>query len=69
VLANLGALAAGPPVLATLLANILLLCLRAWSGSTDLIQSRRLFYLLDGMIAVAFVLFLVLVVIRFETLG
>ena len=69
MLATLGSLAAGPPVLATLLANVLLLSLRAWSGSTDLIQSRRLFYLLDGMIALAFVLFIVLVAVRFKTLG
>jgi hypothetical protein len=68
-MATLGALATAPAVLASILANVLLLTVRAWVGSLGLIHSRRLFYLLDGMIALAFVLFLVLVVLRFKTLG
>ena len=53
-MATLGALATAPAVLASILANVLLLTVRAWVGSLGLIHSRRLFYLLDGMIALAF---------------
>jgi hypothetical protein len=68
-MATVGVLGTVGPVLAALVANVLLLTVRAWAGSLGLIHSRRLFYLLDGMIGLAFVLFLVLVALRFKTLG
>ena len=61
-------LATAPPVLFALIANILLLTLRASAGSLGFIHSRRLFHLLDALIVLVFVVFIVLVVVRFKTL-
>ena len=61
-------LATAPPVLGVLIANVVLLTLRASAGSLGFIHSRRLFHLLDALIVLVFVVFIVLVVVRFKTL-
>jgi len=61
--------ATAPPVLITLVACVSLLGLRAWAAVTGLELSHRVFLLLDGAIAVLFVLFLGLVTLRFATGG
>jgi membrane protein DedA with SNARE-associated domain len=58
-----------PTVLGALIANVALLTLRAFAGSLGFIHSRKLFYLLDGMIVLVFLLFVVLIVVRFESFG
>lgn len=67
--ASAAALATAPAVLVTLIATILLLALRAWTQVTGLTLSRQVHRLLDGSIGALCVLFLILVVVRFITVG
>lgn len=56
-------------VLVTLLASVVLLSLRAWSGASGFKLTRRVSLMLDGAVVILLVLFLVLVVVRFKTVG
>jgi hypothetical protein len=67
--ASAAALATAPAVLVTLLAVLLLLALRAWTEITGLALTRHVRLLLGGTIGVLAVLFLVLVAVRFITVG
>jgi hypothetical protein len=58
-----------PAVLVTLLAVLVLLGLRAWCQTMGIVLARQVLHLLDGSIVVLGVLFLVLVGIRFVTIG
>jgi hypothetical protein len=69
LLADVGTLATAPPVLATLVACLVLLGLRAWSGTGGLALSRPVVRLINGGVFLLVALFAVLVVIRFETLA
>jgi hypothetical protein len=56
-------------VLVTLLAVLSLLGLRAWCQTMGIALSQYVLHLLDGAIVVLGILFLVLVTIRFITIG
>jgi hypothetical protein len=56
-------------VFALLASCVILLSLRAWGAATSVVLTPRVALLLDGAIAVIFVLFIVLVVVRFKTLA
>jgi len=63
------ALATAPAVLVSLVAVLLLLALRAWTQIAGLALTRQVRLLLDGTIGALAGLFLVLVVVRFITVG
>jgi len=63
------ALATAPAVLVVLVAVLLLLALRAWTQITGVTLTKQVFLLLDGTIGVLLVMFFVLVVVRFVTVG
>ncbi|HEV3212695.1 MAG TPA: hypothetical protein VGZ03_04790 [Acidimicrobiales bacterium] len=67
--ASAAALATAPAVLVTLVAALLLLALRAWTQISGLTLSQHVHRLLDGTIGALSVLFLLLVVVRFVTVG
>jgi hypothetical protein len=64
-----GALAGPPIVVVTLVACLILLAVRAWSGIVGLTLDRRLLLYVDGAIGIFFVLFIVFVIIRFKSLA
>ena len=63
------ATATSAAVLVTLIASVLMLAVRAWTRTTDYRMHRRVRFLIDGVIILIVTLFLVLVVVRFRTLG
>lgn len=63
------ALASAPAVFVTLVAAVILLALRTWCMATGLVLTRHVVLLLDGAIVALVVLFFVLVVARFTTVG
>jgi hypothetical protein len=67
--ASAGAVAGAPAVLVTLLAVLLLLVLRAWTQIVGLTLTRHVVLLLDGAIGALAALFVILVVVRFVTVG
>jgi len=69
VLASISALATAPAVLVTLLAALILLSLRAVTQIFGLPLAVRVSILLNGAIAVLACLFIVLVGVRFVTVG
>jgi hypothetical protein len=58
-----------PAGLVTMVAGVILLSLRAWCATTGVVLTRPVALLLDRAIAVLVVVFVVLVIIRFETLA
>jgi hypothetical protein len=68
-IASSSALDSAPAVLTPLVASVILLSIRAWSGATGAPLTRRVALLLDGVIVVVLVLFIILVYVRFRTLG
>jgi len=69
VFASGSALAAVPVVFIVLLSVLILLSVRAWCGVFDVLLSRQVTRLLDGSITFLFVLFIILVIVRFKTIG
>jgi hypothetical protein len=67
--ASSSALAAVPVVFVVLLSVLILLGVRAWCGVFDVILTRQVTRLLDGSIGFLFILFIVLVIVRFRTIG
>jgi hypothetical protein len=67
--ASSGSFATAPAVLATLVASVALLGLRAWFSTNESVISRRVAILLNGAITVLVVLFAFLVIVRFKTLA
>jgi hypothetical protein len=67
--ASAAALATAPAVLVTLLAALLLLGLRAWTQTMGLTLTRQVVLLLDAAIVTLSGLFIVLVAVRFITVG
>ena len=67
--ASAAALATAPAVLVTLVAVLVLLGLRAWTQLSGQTLTRQVHLLLDGTIGVLTALFLILVVVRFVTVG
>lgn len=66
---SFAALASAPAVLVTLVAELLLLGLRAWAITTRLVLTRQVHLLLDGTVVALGVMFLLLVFLRFVTVG
>lgn len=64
-----GALAGPPAVLVTLIAVLSLLAVRATVGILGLTITRRVAFYLDGAIGIFFVLFIFVVVSRFQYLA
>jgi hypothetical protein len=64
-----GALAGPPAVLVTMVACLVLLAVRAWTGTVGLPLTRRVALYVDGALAIFFVLFVVFVIIRFKSLA
>ena len=64
-----GALVGPPVVLVTMVACLILLAVRAWSGTVGLTLDRRLSLYIDGAIGIFFVLFMVFIIIRFTSLA
>jgi hypothetical protein len=62
-------LASAPAVLVTLVAELLLLALRAWVVTTRLALTRQVHLLLDGTVVALGLLFVLLVFLRFVTVG
>jgi hypothetical protein len=69
LLANASALGATQVVFVSLMAVIVLLCVRAVGHVLDVALSRLVSHMLDGSIVVLFCLFIILVIIRFKTVG
>lgn len=69
IIASAAALGAVPVAIVSLLAIVTLLCVRAVSGVMRVALSRVVSQLLDGSIVVLFLLYVVLVIIRFKTIG
>jgi hypothetical protein len=67
--ASAAALATAPAVLVLLVAVLLLLGLRAWTQITGLTLTRQVGLLVNSTIGVLSALFLILVVVRFVTVG
>jgi hypothetical protein len=63
------ALGAVPVVFVVLMSVIVLLAVRAWCGVFGVALTRQVIRLLNGSIGFLFVLFIVLVVVRFEAVG
>ena len=66
---SFAALGSAPAVLVTLVAELLLLALRAWSVTTRLLLTRQVHLLLDGAVVALGLLFVLLVFLRFVTVG
>jgi hypothetical protein len=64
-----GSLSSGAVIFVAMAASILLLCLRAWFGTTGIILNRRVTILLDGSTVLMVALFLLLVLFRFKALA
>jgi hypothetical protein len=69
VFASGAALSAVPVVFVALLSVVILLCVRAWGGVVGVKLTPLVTKLLDGSIALVFVLFVVVVIFRFTTIG
>lgn len=61
------AVASATALLVIIIASLVLLAIRAWSGTTGLVLTRRVSLLLNGSIVVLIVVFLLLVFVRFKT--
>jgi hypothetical protein len=66
IVAVSGALAGWPAVLATLIAVLSLLAIRATVGILGLTITRRVAFYVNGAIAIFFILFIFVVVTRFR---
>jgi hypothetical protein len=69
IVANATAIGASQVVLVVMLAVVTLLCVRALSHVVGATLSRAVSYMLDGSVVVLLLLFVVLVIIRFKTVG
>jgi hypothetical protein len=69
VFANTSAISAAPVVFVLFLAVVILLCVRATSRVMHLPLTRFVSQMLDGSTLVITILFFILVVIRFKTIG
>lgn len=69
IVASGAALSAVPVVFVALLSVVILLCVRAWGGVVGVKLTPLVTKLLDGSIALVFVLFIALVIFRFTTIG
>jgi hypothetical protein len=69
ILANIRALGAVPVVFVALVTVVILLCVRAVSALMRIPLSRSVSQTLDISIAALFVLFIVLVILRFTIIG
>ena len=69
IASSFATLASAPAVLVTLVAELLLLALRAWVVTTRLLLTRQVNLLLDGAVVALGLMFLLLVVLRFVTVG
>jgi hypothetical protein len=69
LLASVPALAAVPVVFVVLLSVVILLAVRAWCGVFAVVLTRQVTRLLDGSIWLLFLLFIALVIFRFEIIG
>lgn len=69
VASSFAALASAPAVLVTLVAELLLLALRAWVVTTQLVLTRQVRLLLDGAVVALGLMFVLLVFLRFVTVG
>jgi hypothetical protein len=58
-----------PVVFVTLMSIVVLLSVRAYCGVMGITLSRLASQLLDGSVAMLFLLFMVLVVVRFKIIG
>jgi hypothetical protein len=65
--ATQSALGAPAVVLVTLLACIVLLCVRAWAGVMGVALTRRVLALVNASVVALLVLLAVVIVIRFKT--
>jgi hypothetical protein len=68
ILADVAALSA-PVVFVALMSVLLLLGVRIFLGATGVALSRFASWLLDGSVVVLFLMFLVLVYVRFKIIG
>src|ERR1019366_3394050 len=69
IVARGAALSAVPVGFVALLSVVILLCVRAWGGVVGVKLTPLVTKLLDGSIALVFVLFVVVVIFRFTTIG
>jgi hypothetical protein len=69
IASSFATLASAPAVLVTLVAELLLLALRAWVVTTRLVLTRQVTLLLDGAVVALGGMFLLLVFLRFVTVG
>jgi hypothetical protein len=69
IVASATAIGAAQVVLVALLAVVTLLCVRALSRILRVPLSRTVSLLLEGSIVVLLLLFIVLVIVRFKTVG
>lgn len=69
IASSFATLASAPAVLVTLVAELLLLALRAWVVTTRLVLTRQVTLLLDGAVVALGLMFVVLVFLRFVTIG
>jgi hypothetical protein len=69
LLAGVGALASYQIVLVTLVACIVLLCVRTWLGVMGIVLFRRVTVLLNISVIVLLTSFLLVVILRFKTLA
>lgn len=69
IVANASAIGASQVVFVALLAVIILLCVRAVSNVMGVTLTRAVSHMLDGSIVFSFLLFIVLVIVRFKTVG
>lgn len=63
------AFTSSPVIFVSLLAVVILLCVRAWCGTMGVALSRLVWRMLDDSIVALFFLFLFLVVFRFKVIG
>jgi hypothetical protein len=69
IVANASGVGASQVVLVALLAVVILLCVRAVGHVMGVTLTRAVSHMLDGSIVVLFLLFIVLVIVRFKTVG
>jgi hypothetical protein len=69
LLASFSEFSSAPGILIVLIATIVLLLVRAWSGTIGLNLTRLVSIMLDVVIALLVVFFLLFVIIRFQTLA
>lgn len=67
--ANAAALSSVLVVFVSLLSVVILLCVRMWSEVVGVSTSRLVSRMLEGAIIVLFLLFILLVIVRFTTIG